>query len=187
VGIQLLNRTERLWLFLLLSASNDDSSWHKKCRRLKTAFPILTSFRRARRGSFWLSGDTEAFRFTPEIAYQPPFSCWNARRKQVEGGHQWMNAANTFWAHHEDIVMCLSFNTKNRLKGETLHKESWCQPGEHPPTSSGCWIIFFRSSTHNFPWFSIPHQMEVPRCSQTHRDQVGTSNWVEALQILTHF
>jgi len=31
--------------------------------------------------------------------------------------------------------MSLSFNTKNRLKGETLHESSsWCQPGEHPPT-----------------------------------------------------
>jgi len=36
-------------------------------------------------------------------------------------------------------------------------------------------ISFFLSSTE-----------EVPRHSQTRRDQVGTSNWVEALQILTH-
>jgi len=36
-----------------------------------------------------------------------------------------------------------------------------------------------------FLFFCLPSE-EVPRHSQTRRDQVGTSNWVEALQILTH-
>jgi len=71
-----------------------------------------------------------------------------------------------------------------------------CQPGEHPPISICFGLVFFSVHTQGtkmlflfflffvFCFFSIGG--EVPRHSQTRRDQVGTSNWVEALQILTH-
>jgi len=65
-----------------------------------------------------------------------------------------------------------------------------CQPGEHPPISI-CFGLFFGHTQgtkmlfHLILFFRLPSE-EVPRHSQTRRDQVGTSNWVEALQILTH-
>jgi len=116
VGIQLLNRTERLWLFWLLSASNDDSSWHKKCRRLKTAFPILTSFRRARRGSFLTIRRHRGIPFYARNIASAPFSCWNARRKQVEGGHQWMLQTLLSAPRGHCCHICFSFNTKKPIK-----------------------------------------------------------------------
>lgn len=60
----------------------------------------------------------------------------------------------------------------------------WCLHGASP----GSLLLLSSLPFSDYPLAQVTcfHRSEVPRRSQTHRDQVGTSNWVEALQILTH-
>ena len=138
--------------------SVDKLNWNKH---------FQTSFRRARRGS---SDRTPRFRSPNTLSLvgtldENRFKEDTITRKNV-------------WAHHKDISNVPL--TQKQVKGNITTRYG-ASPGSilrHQDVQD------FRSSA-SFP--DIPHQMEVPRCSQTHRDQVGTSNWVEALQILTHF
>jgi len=114
VGIQLLYRTERLWFFFTVHLTAN-FSWTSQLKQAINQF----SPRKKRK-------------FGPETEVPLtfcPFSCWNARRKQVQGGHYFKKEMRSSFCKRTKRRLCPSSEAEDVLlvpaRGASSLKHPW--------------------------------------------------------------